>query len=257
MSEEKISFTSSSGKTLAGTLHHPLDELSRGTVILCHGMDSNRNSEKLGYLGRALAIRGILTLRFDFAYVGQSSEKFEDITYSGEVDDLRAAYSFMRDRYAGKIGVLGSSMGGTVALLFAAEEPGIAALVTIAAPVHPEAFPRRILNPEELQRWRERGFTFYNGQRLNVALLEDLETINVLQAARKIACPVLIIHGDADEVVPVEEAHELNACLAGRKKLMIMKGADHRLSDPVMVQQAITEAVDWLMSTLVIVQNEN
>src|SRR5688572_18374013 len=127
MSEEKISFTSSSGKTLAGTLHHPLDELSRGTVILCHGMDSNRNSEKLVNLGRALAIRGILTLRFDFAYVGQSSEKFEDITYSGEVDDLRAACSFMRDRYGGKIGVLGSSMGGTVALLFAADEPDLAA----------------------------------------------------------------------------------------------------------------------------------
>jgi uncharacterized protein len=246
MFEEKVSFSTSSGKTLAGTLHHSLDEFRRGTVILCHGMDSNRNSEKLVHLGRVLAMRGIVTLRFDFAYAGESSEKFADITYSGEVEDLRAACSFMRDRYAGKIGVLGSSMGGTVALLFAAEEPDIAALVAIAAPVHPEAFPRRILNPEQLQRWRERGFTFYNGQRLNLTLLEDLETINVLQAARKIACPVLIIHGDADEVVPVEEAHELNACLSGRKKLMIMKGADHRLSDPVKMQQALTEAVDWL-----------
>jgi pimeloyl-ACP methyl ester carboxylesterase len=246
MFEEKVSFSTSSGKTLAGTLQHPADELRRGTVILCHGMDSNRNSEKLVHLGRVLAKRGILTLRFDFAYVGESSEKFADITYSGEVEDLRAAYSFMRNRNAGKIGVLGSSMGGTVALLFAADEPDVTVLVTIAAPVHPEAFPRRILNPEQLRRWRERGFTFYNGQRLNVTLLEDLERIDVLQAARKIACPVLIIHGDADEVVPVEEAHELNACLSGRKKLMIMKGADHRLTDAVIVQQALSEAVDWL-----------
>jgi uncharacterized protein len=246
MFEEKVSFATSSGKILAGILHHPIDDLSDGAVILCHGMDSNKSSEKLVHLGRVLANRGIVTLRFDFAYAGESSEKFADITYSGEVEDLRAAYSLMRNRYAGKIGILGSSMGGTVALLFAAEEPGIAALVTIAAPVHPEAFPRRILNPEQLQRWRERGFTFYNGQRLNLTLLEDLETIDVLQAARKIACPVLIIHGDADEIVPVEEAHELNACLAGRKKLIIMKGADHRLSDPVKMQQALTEAVDWL-----------
>ena len=246
MFEEKVSFSTSSGKTLAGTLHHPVDEFRHGTVILCHGMDSNRNSEKLVHLGRVLAKRGILTLRFDFAYVGDSSEKFADITYSGEVEDLRAACSFMRNRYAGKIGVLGSSMGGTVALLFAADEPDIAALVTISAPVHPEAFPRRILNPEQLQRWRERGFTFYNGQRLNVALLEDLETIDVPQAAHKIACPVLIIHGDADEVVPVEEAYELNASLSGKKKLIIMKGTDHRLTDPVKMQQALTEAVDWL-----------
>jgi alpha/beta superfamily hydrolase len=246
MFEEKISFTSGSGKILAGMLHHPADKSIRGAVILCHGMDSNKDSEKLVHLGRVLAKRGIPTLRFDFAYVGESSEKFENITYSGEVEDLRVACSFMRDRYAKKIGILGSSMGGTVALLFTAEDPGIAALVTIAAPVHPEAFPLRILNPEQLQRWRDRGFTFYNGQRLNLALLEDLETINVLQSARKIVCPVLIIHGDADEVVPVEEAHELNACLAGRKKLLIMKGTDHRLSDPVIMQQALTEAVDWL-----------
>ena len=246
MFEETISLGSSNGKTIAGVLHHPAGELPRGAVILCHGMESSKNSEKLVYLARVLAKRGFLALRFDFAYAGESSEKFEDITYSGEVEDLRAACSFMHHRYAGPIGILGSSMGGTVALLFASEEPGIAALVTIAAPVHPEAFPRRMLKPEQLQNWRDRGFTFYNGQRLNLALLEDLETINVLESARKIACPVLIIHGDADEIVPVEEAHELNACLSGKKKLLILKGTDHRLSDAGTMRQALAEAVDWL-----------
>lgn len=246
MFEEKISFTSSSGKTLAGVLHHPAEVPKRGVVILCHGMDSNKNSDKLVYLGRVLAKCGILTLRFDFACVGESTGKFEDITYSGEVEDLRAACSFMRNRDAGKIALIGSSMGGTVALLFAAEDPDIAAIVTIAAPAHPEAFPRRILSPEQLKQWRDRGFTFYNGRRLNLTLLEDLDTIDVLQSARQIACPVLIIHGESDEVVPVEEAHELNACLSGKKKLLVLKGTDHRLSDPLMMQQALTAAVDWL-----------
>lgn len=245
MSEEVVSFSSSGGKTIAGVLHHPAGQPC-GAVILCHGMESSKNSEKIVYLGRVLAKRGFLTLRFDFAYVGESSEKFEDITYSGEVDDLRAACSFIRDRSSGRIGILGSSMGGTVALLFAAEDPGIAALVTIAAPVHPEAFPRRILSPDALQKWRDRGFTFYNRQRLNLALLEDLESLDVIESARKIACPVLIIHGESDEVVPVEEAHELNACISGKRKLLILKGTDHRLSNPLMMQQALTEAVDWL-----------
>jgi pimeloyl-ACP methyl ester carboxylesterase len=247
MSEEKISFTNAA-KTIVGILHHPAGQSPRGAVILCHGMDSNKDSEKLVSLSRGLAICGFLTLRFDFAYVGESSEKFEDITYSGEVEDLRAACLFMRDHYSGDIGILGSSMGGTVALLFAAEDPGIAALVTIAAPIHPEAFPRRVLSGDALRKWRERGFTFYNGQRLNLALLVDLETINVVESARKIACPVLIIHGDSDEVVPVEEAHELNGCISGKKKLLILKGTDHRLSNPITMQQALTEATDWLMA---------
>jgi putative redox protein len=244
--EEKISFTINGAKTIVGILHHPVGVSPRGAIILCHGMDSTKNSEKLVSLVRDLATRGFLTLRFDFAYVGESSEQFEDITYSGEVEDLRAAWSFMRDRYSGGIGILGSSMGGTVALLFAAEEPSVAALVTIAAPVHPEAFPGRVLSRDALQKWRERGFTFYNRQRLNSALLEDLEMINVVESARKIGCPVLIIHGDNDEIVPVEEALELNACISGEKKLLILRGTDHRLSDPVTMQEALTEAVYWL-----------
>jgi dipeptidyl aminopeptidase/acylaminoacyl peptidase len=245
MLQEEISFTTSDGKTIVGILHGPAGESALGAIILCHGMDSSKDSEKLVAVGRGLATLGFLTLRFDFAYVGESSEKFEDITYSGEVEDLRAACSFIRDRFSGRIGILGSSMGGTVALLFAAQDPDIAALVTIAAPVHPEAFPRRILSPKGLQKWRDRGFTLYNGRLLNLTLLEDLEKINVLECARKIACPLLIIHGDTDEVVPVEEAHELNACASGKKKLLILKGTDHRLSNPVTMQHAVSETLDW------------
>ena len=52
--------------------------------------------------------------------------------------------------------------------------------------------------------------------------------------------------GDADEVVPVEEAYELHGCLPNSKRLTILRGTDHRLSDPVILQSAITEALDWL-----------
>jgi pimeloyl-ACP methyl ester carboxylesterase len=246
MDQEKISFRNSRGDRLSGVLHHPSEPRVTGSVILCHGMESDKNSEKLIFLSQALAGRGILTLRFDFAYVGESSGKFEDITYAGEVDDLSAAYALIRSRQTGKIAILGSSMGGTVALLFAAQEPTVAALVTVAAPVHPENFPKRILTPEQLRQWRERGFAIYNRQRLNISLLEDLEKINVPDAARKIRCPVLILHGDADEVVPVDEANELYANLGNSKRLSILPSTDHRLSNPAVMQRALAEALDWL-----------
>jgi pimeloyl-ACP methyl ester carboxylesterase len=243
---ERISFANSRGDTLVGVLHRPLENNSTGAAILCHGMESHKNSEKLIFLGQELAQRGILALRFDFSYVGESSGKFEDITYSGEVEDLRAAYELVRQRRDGKVAIFGSSMGGTVALMFAAAEPQVAAVATLAAPLHPEKFPSRVLSSAGLQRWRERGFTRYNGQRLNLAMLEDLESIDVPGAARKIACPVLILHGDADEVVPVAEAHELYACLRNTKRLSILKDADHRLSDRATMQRAMLEALDWL-----------
>ena len=246
MHNERISFTNACGDTLIGVLHHPVENNSAGAAILCHGMESDKNSEKLIFLGRQLAERGILTLRFDFSYVGESSGKFADITYSGEVEDLRAAYELMRRHRDGKIAIFGSSMGGTVALMFAAAEPQVAAVATLAAPLHPENFPKRVLSPAGLELWRKRGITHYNGQRLNRTLLEDLESIDVPGTVRSIQCPVLILHGDADEVVPVAEAHELHGCLKNSKRLSILKGGDHRLSDPILMQRAMRQALDWL-----------
>jgi alpha/beta superfamily hydrolase len=246
MRDERIFFSNTRGDTLSGVLHHPESTPARGAVILCHGMESDKNSEKLIFLGRELARRGILALRFDFAYVGESSGKFEDITYSGESEDLQAAYALVASRHQGKTAILGSSMGGTVALLFSAREPAVAAIVTIAAPLHPEQFPAKVLTPAQLQEWRECGFVFHNGQRFNASLLRDLDSIDVAACARKVVCPVLILHGDADLVVPVAEAYELHGCLTREKRLSILQGADHRLSNPEMMRRAIAEALEWL-----------
>ena len=79
-----------------------------------------------------------------------------------------------------------------------------------------------------------------------MSLLHDLEKMNVPEAAQKISCPVFILHGDRDDVVPVEEAHELYGYLPGSKRLSILQGADHRLSDPALMDQALSEAIEWL-----------
>jgi dipeptidyl aminopeptidase/acylaminoacyl peptidase len=104
-----------------------------------------------------------------------------------------------------------------------------------------------MLSAAQLQNWRDQGFTFYNGQRLNLSLLEDLERLNVPAAARRVQCPVLILHGDADEVVPVRESYELRDSLGGAKRLSILNGGDHRLSHPALMQRALEEALDWLV----------
>ena len=107
MNEEPISFANARGDTLVGVLHRPPDGVIDGAVILCHGMESDKNSEKLIALSRTLALSGMLALRFDFSYVGESSGKFADITYRGEVEDLKAAYALVRSRHRGKISILG------------------------------------------------------------------------------------------------------------------------------------------------------
>ena len=244
--QERVSFSNGRGQTLKGVLHYPAGSEFPAAAILCHGMESNKESKKLVALSRALAERGILTLRFDFACAGESSGKFEEITYSGEVEDLKAAFNFMLRYHVKKIGILGSSMGGSVALLFAAEEKSVAVLVTIAAPVHPEKISENLLNQDEVRQWRQVGFFTYHGRRINVSLLDDLQKVNIPEAARKISCPVLVVHGDADETVPVGEARELYSQLTSPKGIRILQGADHRLSNPSLLEEALEGSVEWI-----------
>jgi putative redox protein len=248
--EEQVSFTNKRGQILKGIIHYPVGGKRFSAAILCHGMESNKESEKLVALSRNLAHREILALRFDFSCSGESGGRFEEITYSGEVADLKAAFNFMLERQAEKVAILGSSMGGAVALLFAAGEKRVANLVTIAAPVHPEKLTEKLLTQEQVESWCRLGFFLYHGKRINASFLDDLNKIDVPEAAKKISCPVLIIHGDADDTVPVGEAHELYSLLRSPKKICILQGADHRLSDPFHMEEALKESVDWIIQHL-------
>ena len=246
-SEKRVEFFNRRGQRLCGIAHRP-DRSAKAAAILCHGMGSSKESEKLILLGRDLSARDVLALRFDFAGSGESKGTFEEVTYSGEAEDIAAAYDLVAKNGIEKVGVVGSSMGGTAALLFAANHP-IAALATIAAPVHPEKFAARFLTEQQRREWREKGFILYSGLRLNSTLLEDVEAIDVAAAARKISAPALVLHGDRDPTVPVEEARELYAALAGPKRLVILAGAEHRLAG-AHLQKAVDETSEWLSEYL-------
>jgi fermentation-respiration switch protein FrsA (DUF1100 family) len=137
-------------------------------------------------------------------------------------------------------------MGGTVGVLFAAQEKKVAALVTLAAPVHPEKITEKLLSPGAVEHWRGKGYLMYHERRINVTMLEDLQTIDVPKAATRVLCPTFVIHGDCDDTVPVEEARELFSLLPGEKKLSILPGADHRFSNPRHMEAALNDTVEWL-----------
>jgi pimeloyl-ACP methyl ester carboxylesterase len=246
--EERVAFSSRRGNRLIGIVHHPRalrGEASAASVILCHGMESTKEGTKHRLLAERLSDRGMAVLRFDFSYVGESEGDFADLTFRGEVEDLGGAWDFFRGRVGGSIGILGSSMGGTVALLFAAVEPGVRALATIAAVARPAQILSE-LRPLELERWRQEGVYSLGGIRLKSAFLEDVETLDVLGACRTIACPTFLAHGDADRVVPSAAAEEIAAAMRAESRVKIYPGADHRFSKPSDLEALLEDLVAWL-----------
>lgn len=244
--EQRVTFSNGSGGRLAGVLHLPPDTPNGFGVILCHGMESSKESLKLLHLGEALSRTGLTVLRFDFTGAGESSGNFESITCTRQVEDLAAAHEVLKDRGVARVGVVGSSMGGTTALMYAAAAAGVVALATLAAPFDPRELLERDFPPKAIELWRAQGFIEFNGRRLTTDFLEEALTIDVAAAVARIDCPVLVIHGDADPTVPVAQAAALHAALPDGKELCILPGADHRFTRDEDRDTALDRVEEWM-----------
>jgi alpha/beta superfamily hydrolase len=244
--EERVVFASRRGNRLVGVVHDPTSATrARSGVILCHGMESTKEGTKHRRLAERFSKAGLTVLRFDFSFVGESEGDFADLTFRGEVEDLGGAWDFLRSRLTGPIGLLGSSMGGAVALLFAADEANVGALATIAAVAHPERILVE-LRPAEIERWRKEGMLSLGGVRLRSTFLDDVQTLDVVAACRKVRCPTFVAHGDADRVVPCSDAEEIAAALGAEHALRIYPGADHRFSRPGDLEAMLGDCATWL-----------
>jgi uncharacterized protein len=220
-------------------LHLPERPGARIAVLVAHGMHSSKQSDKHRRICDEAARLGHLALRFDFAGCGESEGRPEDVGFTGEIDDLRSAMAAARGLGAERLALVGSSMGGTVSILVAAQEPTIAALATIAAPayLHDRAgsgWPSEILE----RAWAEGRFEVRPGVFMSRAFLEDARRYHVLGEAPKVQAPWLIVHGQQDESVPWGDAEAL-AQAQPRARLVLNAQADHRFS--------CAEDLDWLV----------
>jgi pimeloyl-ACP methyl ester carboxylesterase len=247
-----VSLRSRRGVRLAGRLQLPagVEALATvPTVVLCHGMESTKDGTKHQALARGLSACGYACLRFDFSYVGESEGAFEDLTISGEVEDLAGACDHLWAEGVGEIGIIGSSLGGAVAVLFASDEPRVRALVTIAAVARPIGIVER-LPADVVASWRSRGVREWGGGRLKRDFLDDLEHVDVLGAAARVRAATLVTHGSNDRVVPVADAEALYRALPQPKELRITPGGDHRYSDPVHLATLLEDAQAWIVAHL-------
>lgn len=244
--EQRVTFGNGKGGRLAGVLHLPPGTANGFGVILCHGMESSKESLKHLRLGESLSRAGFTVLRFDFTGAGESSGDFESITCTRQVEDLAAAHELMRERGLARVGVVGSSMGGTTALVYAGAAEGVAAVATLAAPFDPRELLERDFPPKAIELWRAQGFIGFNGRRLTTDFLEEALTIDVAAAVALIECPVLVIQGDADATVPAAQAAALHGALPAEKELCILPGADHRFTRDEDRDTALGRVEHWM-----------
>ena len=231
------------GERLDYTCHEG-EKGSKNIVILGHGVTGNKDRPFVVALAEGLAAAGITALRFSFSGNGASEGKFTDSTISKEVEDLGAVLDVL-DGYA--ICYVGHSMGGAVGVLRASTDSRIQLLVSLAGMVHTKAFAQREfgdVTPDEGFMWDEPDCP------LSGAYMDDLTQIDtVVDLSPKITVPWLLVHGDEDDVVPIEDSHDILAKANSQTQLVTIEGANHVFSDeytPVMVEKVIA----WIKAQL-------
>src|SRR3989475_10685491 len=125
--EEALRFTDPAGHKVAGILATPEEKTDR-IAVLCHGFLSNKNSKTDQALTALLPPQGIGTFRFDFFGQGECEGTSEEIPGSLAVWQALAGLDLMSSKGYRKLALVGSSFGGLVALLAAAQRPRIACM---------------------------------------------------------------------------------------------------------------------------------
>ena len=216
---------------------HRGEKESKNIVVLGHGVTGNKDRPFIEALAEGLANKAIPALRFSFSGNGASEGKFTDSTISKEVDDL----GDVLDVLAGyTICYVGHSMGGAVGVLRASKDSRIKLLVSLAGMVHTKAFAQREfgdVTPNDGFMWDEPDCP------LSQAYMDDLAEINtVADRALHVTVPWLLVHGDQDDVVPIEDSHDVLAKANSQTQLITLEGADHVFSDehtPMMIEKVI------------------
>ncbi|MFJ9711656.1 alpha/beta hydrolase [Streptomyces sp. NPDC101234] len=221
--------------TLRSTVHVP--EGPPGTrwptAVFVHGFTSNR-LELPSFVGmsRLLEAAGIASVRFDLSGHGESDGDFFDVTITGEIAETRAVLRAVRNLdfvAPDRLALVGMSMGSVVAGIAAAEEPRISALCLWSpAAVAPFEIGSGYLKGRSLAaQIEQKGYFDADGYRMSPALVADIAGLDVYGRSGPYTGPVHILHGDKDEIAPLEYARRYLNHYDGNAELEVVEGADH------------------------------
>ena len=216
-------------------------------LVLCHGFPTGprggpSSASTYPELAERLAREtGWAVLTFNFRGTGTSEG---DFSLDGWLVDLGRAVDVLSERPdVGGVWLAGSSTGGSLAIVRAAEDPRVRGVATFAAPA---SFSEWAANPIRL---------LSDARALGIIRHPDFPPdpdewgrrfgeVSPMAAAAKLAPrPLLLIHGDQDEVVPLSDARALYEAAYGTADLRVVAGAGHRLRhDP----RAVALLIGWL-----------
>ncbi len=251
--KKDFKFITSKNNHIRGTVFYNENPEKLPSVFIIHGFKGFKDWGYVPFFAQELADNGFFVVTFNFSHngIGENPfeftelEKFANNTISLEVSELDELIDFYNlggfgfDGRKNSIGLIGHSRGGAIALIQtkeAIETQKVNNLKAIALWGTISTFER--YTKHQIEIWKKQGYLeVVNSRtnqvlRLNKILLDDFEQnrerFNLLTCISKINIPILIVHGDQDLTVPLEEAYQLyNSSDKELTELVIIPAAGH------------------------------
>jgi dienelactone hydrolase len=261
MLRRSFSVTNSYDELIRGDIRHLEHVKDAPVIVICHGFKGFKDWGFFPFFAENIAEAGYISVSFNFSRNGlgpdplnfTNLELFAKNTYSHELADLKCILQSIRDQKIGKglidserIGLFGHSRGAGIVLLETAADREIQAVVTWGAIANVDRFSK-----EQKNDWKKHGFIEIENKRtqqmmrLNIDLLNDIvdnkKSLDILNAVKSIESPTLIIHGDRDDSVPVNESQQIFDHLETEiKEIHLIENGNHTfgISHPMQAQSA-------------------
>lgn len=225
------------------------DKTNQPVVIFCHGYKGFKDWGAWNIMAKEIAKSGFCFIKFNFSHNGGTMENpidFPDLeafgqnNYTKELDDLNNVIDwslmYFRDYSVvdiDNIYLIGHSRGGGIVTIKAEEDSRITNVISLAGVCD---FGKRTATIGDLEQWKKEGVKYVLNGRTKQQMphyyqffenfKQNENRLNIKRAASNLKIPHLIIHGDNDSSVSIEEAKNLHKWNPN-SELKIIKGANH------------------------------
>ncbi|MCM5664173.1 bifunctional alpha/beta hydrolase/OsmC family protein [Galbibacter mesophilus] len=232
MNIEKLQISNRNGQQLATSIDFPNHQKPKQFALFAHCFTCTSQLTAVRNISRALNNKGIAVVRFDFTGLGKSEGDFANSHFEANVEDLIDVNEYITTHFKAPQLIIGHSLGGSAAIVAASKLDNIKGVVTIGSPADIQHTARHFAGQVEDLKVGEKAEVVIGGRSFTISgeFVEGFKRHKLSETIKSLRKPILVMHAPFDEIVGINNAHDIYHSAMHPKSFISLDKADHLLT---------------------------